>query len=470
MFRNLLTRRRGVAIATVALGVSAMSMAFAGPAGATDNQTTVISGSGSNTIYQLDTTLATLFNSAPGCNLAGGSPQPLDFSCPTPYATSGTVNQPGENGETATMENPNNDVVYNYPALGSGNGVHQLQGNSGSGDGEPDINFARSSATPANSHGLGTQNYVQFADDGVSWVFFPSTATKKIKTLTQGQLEQIYNDSPATCTVKGKTYSSDNWACYGSKTSLPIDCYMAQSGSGTEGTWASYITTGATATPACLSNEASGDSATHNGLFENEVSSIISPTSKYYNDDINNAIYFFSAGKFAVECPAGKCPGAGSVKTQLGEVNGVTADQAKIQPAGCTGNLPGDFPLIRCLSNVYNNSTSTGAAGTAAAPATQPTLNYTSEYGFMCKKQTATDIDPYTGLNYRYEIETDILANGFFPLDTGYNATTQEPGTAFAEETVGLSHPASITDANYQLVDPNYTESDPTGYCLPIDG
>ncbi len=80
MFRRLFTRRGGAAVAVVALSVSGITVAAAGTAGATDNQTTVISGSGSNTIYQMDVELADLFNLAPGCNLSGGSPQPLNFA------------------------------------------------------------------------------------------------------------------------------------------------------------------------------------------------------------------------------------------------------------------------------------------------------------------------------------------------------------------------------------------------------
>ena len=81
MFRRLFNRRGGAAVAVVALSVSGITMAMSGTAGATDNQTTVISGSGSNTIYQMDVQLADLFNLAPGCNLSGGSPQPLNFAC-----------------------------------------------------------------------------------------------------------------------------------------------------------------------------------------------------------------------------------------------------------------------------------------------------------------------------------------------------------------------------------------------------
>ena len=479
MFRFLSTRRKAVALAAIAFGLATAATGIAAPAA---GASTIVPGSGSNTIYQLDVGLSDLFNLAPGCNLAGGSPQPLDFSCPTPYATGGVVNQPGENGEAATMENPYNDVVTQEPALGSGNGVHQIQGNAGSGDGEPFVGFARSSALPANSHGSTQQNYVQFAIDGVPWVHFPKLGTTALPTsrvtnLTLTDLQDIYNDT-VSCTVNGKTFK-ENWKCFGAAKSAHIDCYMAQAGSGTEGTWAAAM--GVSATPPCLNDEeygpngvsgtgsgAAAAAASHAGLFENEVSSITDPTSQYYNNDVGIAIYFFSYGKFTVECKAGICPGANGYTTSIGHVNGIAATKASIQGTG--GGVPGSFPILRYLSNVYNNSSATGAAGTAAAPAIQPALNFMSEYGFLCKPGTATDIDPYTGLNYRYEIETTILRNGFFPIDTGYSSTTHAAGAPFSEEPTPLTFPAQITDANFQLVDPTYTQANPSGYCLPVNG
>jgi hypothetical protein len=118
--------------------------------------------------------------------------------------------------------------------------------------------------------------------------------------------------------------------------------------------------------------------------------------------------------------------------------------------------MPGNFPVIRYLSNVYNN-TSTGTNGIA----TQSTLNEVSEYGFLCKPSTYTDIDPLTGMNYRAEIEADITAQGFFPIDTHI-------GTPFSEGS--LTTPASITDPIFQQVDPTYNQSDPSGYCLSVNG
>ena len=139
----------------------------------------------------------------------------------------------------------------------------------------------------------------------------------------------------------------------------------------------------------------------------------------------------------------------------LGEINGITAYKATVQGTTGDGN-PGDFPIIRYLSNVYNN-TSTGTNGIA----TQPTLNLVGEYGFLCKPSTFTDIDPLTGVSYRSEIEATITANGFYPIDTTI-------GTTFHEGT--LATPGAITDPLYQGIDPTYTSSNPEGYCLSVKG
>ena len=93
---------------------------------------------------------------------------------PSSY-TATAVAQPGEDGETATMENPYNDVTYQEPAIGSGNGVAQLDGTPnnpagtkvGNGDGNPTttISYARSSSGPSSSTPT-TLNYVAYALDG----------------------------------------------------------------------------------------------------------------------------------------------------------------------------------------------------------------------------------------------------------------------------------------------------------------
>jgi hypothetical protein len=452
MFRSLRVRRGGAVVAGAAIAMSGLSLAFAGSAGATTylNPPATIVGSGSNTAYTLMSGLSTLFNSSPGCDLTASTTNNGTMQCATgTYVVGGD----GENGSNAAAENPYNDVTVQEAAVGSGNGVKQLYT-----AGDFPINYARSSAIPANSHGTSAQNYIEYAIDGVSWIHFTEasgakTASAKISNLTTAQLSAIY-DNDADCTVKGVSYT-ENWICVGAKTPAPIDCYVAQTGSGTEKTWAADIVGGVDAAP-CLSDEAVGSAASHSGLFENELAAMFTPGGTWNNGDEADAIYYFSYGKFASLCTTKSCPGVPSgYATALGSINGIAASKTSIQ--GTTGDgVPGDFPVIRYLSNVYNN-TSTGTNGIA----TQQTLNLVSEYGFLCKPGTETDIDPLTNVSYRSEIESTIDASGFFPIDSSISSPFSEGS---------LATPANITDPLFQEIDPNYAATDPSGYCLSVNG
>jgi hypothetical protein len=327
--------------------------------------------------------------------------------------------------------------------------------------GDTAINYARSSANPANSHGEVGQNYIEYAIDGVSWIHFTEvsgtkTVSAKIKNISETDLQAIYQGTQG-CTVKGKSYTM-NWICEGAKTAAPIDCYVAQTGSGTEKTWAADIVAGADAAP-CLNDESVGTAASHSGLFENEVSAMFTSGGTWNNGDEADAIYYFSAGKFKLDTGSdstGTLPGTPAKTTVgLGEMTGITPDQTTIQGTSKDG-VPGDFPVIRYLSNVYNN-TSSGTNGIA----TQPTLNLVGEYGFLCKPLTLTDIDPLTGVSYRSEIESIIDAQGFYPIDSDISDT-------FAEG--ALTTKGAITDPLYQEIDPTYTSTDPQGYCLSVNG
>jgi hypothetical protein len=455
MIHKLFTRRRGVGIAGVVLGISVMSLAFAGTASAVTyyNPPAVIAGSGSNTAYDMMTDLGTLFTQSPGCDLTAASANNGTLQCETGTYTPGGD---GENGADAASENPYNDVTFQYPAIGSGNGVKQLYT-----AGDTAINYARSSANPANSHGEVGQNYIEYAIDGVSWIHFTEvsgtkTVSAKIKNISETDLQAIYQGTQG-CTVKGKSYTM-NWICEGAKTAAPIDCYVAQTGSGTEKTWAADIVAGADAAP-CLNDESVGTAASHSGLFENEVSAMFTSGGTWNNGDEADAIYYFSAGKFKLDTGSdstGTLPGTPAKTTVgLGEMTGITPDQTTIQGTSKDG-VPGDFPVIRYLSNVYNN-TSSGTNGIA----TQPTLNLVGEYGFLCKPLTLTDIDPLTGVSYRSEIESIIDAQGFYPIDSDISDT-------FAEG--ALTTKCAITDPLYQEIDPTYTSTDPQGYCLSVNG
>ncbi|MGA2837642.1 MAG: hypothetical protein ABSF84_13690 [Acidimicrobiales bacterium] len=489
MFRSLFSRRGAVAIAAATIGVASLSLAAAGTAGATTPDASLLIGSGSQTAYAMMTQMGNLFNSSPGCDLTASTSLPLALNCGTSSNTAGFYD--GEQGFAVAGENPYNDFSVQAPPVGSGNGATQLED---AGAGSPTtsgytISYSRASAHKGNT----TDNDVEYATDGVSYVTFAEvggvkTDQDKVTSISLTNLKAIWGGT-LTCVVKGVTYNMD-WICLGAKKSSPIDVYDAQTGSGTYSTWSgalSYTAGSGLSTPGitCSACEAGWTSAdvtadgsadtTHSNLFENQMATISSLP------DAANAIYFMSYGKFTTTCtkikdtaPAytGDCAGTASNDSTLfgGIVNlsGTTVQATASTIQGSGGGAGVTFPVTRGLYNLYNNSSATD-------PASQATLNFVSEDGFICKASTGADIDPITGVAYRNEIESVIEAQGFFPLDV--------TGGTFPEVASGttLTYPASITDPGYSANDvtntfviggTTYSNTGTTGdgYCLVTNG
>jgi hypothetical protein len=493
MFRKLFSRRGGVAIATVALGLSGMSLAFAGTAGAAPNATLTV-GSGSQTSYAIMNSLSSLFDTSPGCDLTASTSTPLQLNCGTTSFSAGSAD--GQQGFSVAAENPYNDFTVQASPIGSTNGLAEIESSA-----NYPADYARSSSGPSSSNSNNEMNFVQYAVDGVSWTSFKKTATgggtahKAVKNISTTNLKAIYNYS-LTCTYTdpsattfapaNTTYTlTDDWYCLpgyaGTLTKAPfeatsastgyidpINCYISETGSGTFSTWSAYNGFSKTSLPNCVNHEynptthtfgAAGSATAHENLFENSMHQISLQTDAAY------ALYYFSFGKFSVICPGGICEDTASgFQTQYGQIDGITANQASIQGPGAgqtagtplctTGETGGCFPVTRGLYNVYNNSHASGVQVTS----NQATLNFVSEYGFLCKSSTKTDIDPQTNVSYRTEIETDITTQGFFPLDTSQSETFPEGSPTY---------PAVITDAGYAANDPT---SPTPGYCLVSNG
>ena len=439
MIRSLFTRRGATAVAAATIGLTGMSLAFAGAAGAAPSATLIV-GSGSQTSYAVMTSLSNVFDNAAGCDLTATTSSPSTLNCGTTTFAPGSVG--GEQGFNVSHENPYNDFTVQAPAIGSGNGRTALLA-SGAGTPTQQIDYARSSSY-STSPGP-TVNFVQYATDGVSWTTFSkykgvATAQAKIVNITTANLKLIMNDT-LSCKVGGLTVKMD-WRCLGATTAGHIDCYMAQTGSGTYSTWSGYL--GFTGAPACVNDNVNGDTtgAKHSNLFENQMSTI------YGQTDAKYAIYFMSLGKYTTTCPLGVCAGTSTTTlTTLGKIDGIAATKATVQGSG--GGLGVTFPVVRGLYNVYNNST-------AIVPSSQATLNFASERGFLCKAGTTTDIDPSTGVSFRTDIENAIKAQGFFPLDVA--------GATFPQGSV--TNPAVITDAGYAAIDPVSAK----GFCLVSHG
>ncbi|MGO9909658.1 MAG: substrate-binding domain-containing protein [Acidimicrobiales bacterium] len=419
-FRGLL--RGGLLTGAVAV-VSTVSLVLASSAGAQTTQTVgnnTIVGSGSSTAYPLMWSLDTLFDEAPGCNLiaATGTTQPLNFTCPT-----GATGLAAANGE-----NPTNDVAYQEPPLGGSNGLKQLEAQGTSSTSTAAINFATGVRTPLATDPPGL-NFVTYGRDAISWLHWTEfrgkkTASANVKSLTNAQLASIWD---GTIT---------NWDQVGG-TNEKIDVYVTNSGSGLLSLWNNYLGGSSYNAQSYVLSKGSAYSSKHI-IEQNEDASIIA------NGDEKSAIFFYSYGRFQLSCKTvcGGTPvtGKGATDVTLGEINNVPLTSANI--------LSGAWTFLVYLTNVYSNGTNS-----AIPIATQATLNYVSEDGFLCKPNVdpATHlptVDLNTGVAYRTEIENLIRAAGDVSLPLGKEGTIDTPAV--------LSAPYSAYDSS---------GTDPEGYC-----
>ena len=491
--RGLAARKgaRGALAVGASLAAGALTLgSFALPAGATltaPANTTMV-GSGSSTTFFMMQAMDTLFNSSPGCQefvpfVSASTPQPLDYSCvgPQQTLTSGVAN--------AIPENPLNDISVQEQPLGSSNGIQQLedQGAHGAGatsDGTP-INVANNQSYARSSRAAGSGdlkglNFVAYAQDGVPWFHYTAvggtnTPSNGVSSLTQAQMQSIWNGTDT------------NWSQVGG-TSAPIVVFSAQEGSGTQGTFKTFLGLDPSAptnpvncyTPSGLPKSCVGPAV----IFENEDAQIqpsaFTTTQAGFVGSSNpdwgggaatsadikaDAIFFFSYGKFSVQCrvsanDCGGSPLAAGDANALGQVNGIAASEATI--------LENIFPVDRYLYNVYSNGSNSNLV--TASPAT---INYVSEIGFICnpnKGKAKVAVDMLTGKTYLHEIQTVIAENGFFPLSAGgatgkYNTVPMDEGS--------VPHPGSglIGPAPYSTYDTfaKVANGDPKGYCLTTD-
>jgi ABC-type phosphate transport system substrate-binding protein len=505
--------RRAAAVGGTLAGTGAIMVALSLPAGAsglTSPANSTLIGSGSSTTYYLMQGIDTLFNDSPGCQQfvpfpSATTPQNLDYSCSQPPTTA------------ANPENPYNDISVQEAPLGSSSGIAQLQdqgshGATATSGGVPinvanNISYARSSRALKSSD-LEGLNFVGYAQDGVSWFHYTavggvSTPSAGVTNLTKAQLQGIWNG----------TYT--NWSQLGGN-NAPIVVFSAQEGSGTQGTWSTYLgyDPSAAGNPVNCYVPTGKTAQTCVGpavIFENEDAQIrttafTSPLGggtgqaafvgaknpdwggkKATNADIeSDAVFFFSYGRYQHQCQIKKTECGGSplgkgTTNALPNINGVTLSEATI--------LEGLWPVDRYLYNVYSNGYNYDLNGstTTINPSTAATLNYVSEIGFICnpdKGGSTSVVDPNTGKSYISELQSTMLNFGFYPLSAGsssgvINQTPIDEGS--------VPHPASAMltagtvdgfngagtgqygYSNYKSFDSyatNTSTGDPMGYCL----
>jgi hypothetical protein len=242
-----------------------------------------------------------LFNNAATCTLTSANttatPQPLDFSC---VAGGGGDPLALNASPTGTPENPFADAAVEEPAIGSGSGIAQLEKVTSSHtttvNVANNVNFARSSRGLASSDYAGL-NFVAYAQDGIGWFHFLSTPNQNqttttnysdantagssttvasanvgtiatpsscITSMTQAQLKSIYN---GTYTTWGQV----DPCVTGAAATAPIVVFSAQTGSGTQAQFKTYLGID----PTSSSNPVNCVSSTCGGpitIFENELS------------------------------------------------------------------------------------------------------------------------------------------------------------------------------------------------------
>ncbi len=522
--------RRALGVGGSLAGAGAIMLAFSLPAGATvtgpANSTLI--GSGSSTTYYMMQGIDTLFNDAPGCQQfvpfpSATTPQNLDYSCSQPPTSA------------ANPENPYNDISVQEAPLGSSSGIAQLedQGSHGptatSGGASinvaDNISYARSSRALKSSD-LEGLNFVGYAQDGVSWFHYltvggVATPSNQVNDLTKAQLQGIWNG----------TYTNWDQLCNGGAApgstgavcgnNAPIVVFSAQEGSGTQGTWATYLgyDPSAAGNPVnCYTNAKGKNTCVGPAVvFENEdaqirttaftsplgggtsQASFVSKSNpdwggkKATNANIeSDAVFFFSYGRYQHQCAIKKTECGGSplgkgTTNALPNVNGVTLSEATI--------LEGLWPIDRYLYNVYSNGYNYNLNGstTYIPPSSAATLNYVSELGFICnpnKGGSANIVDPNTGASYLSELQSTMLNFGFYPLSAGSSSgvVNQTPidegsvphpasamlgaGTVDGNNGTGGYNgttPSLYGYSNYQPFDAyttNTSTGDPMGYCL----
>lgn len=121
--------------------------------------------------------------------------------------------------------------------------------------------YARASSGASGSNGTSKQNYIAYAVDGVDWSAFSKEGStglpaSYVASFSQTQVKEIWAGTLPNCTLgtgeSAVSVGAMEWGCLfppvsgkskaaeATAATKPIDCYLAQPGSGTAGTWATY--------------------------------------------------------------------------------------------------------------------------------------------------------------------------------------------------------------------------------------
>jgi hypothetical protein len=425
-----------------------------------NNRVDLIRGQGSDTTFDIMQNLDRLFNNAIGCDPDGpGASLPLDQlngECPIPGPP------------FTSQENWDHDVAVSYFAIGSGNGKNMLKGlgqpgfqridyarsssaTSGASDaGLRFVAYAKDALAPVNFQGSFLANcdvdrtggptglFHEYDDSGPlgvvandgSWPDGPdagtcpdATVATSVTNVTTQQVKDIYVNCGGVSSVNG--VPGMQWTDLDPSkldgTAHPeILVWTAQAGSGTRASWdGSAFVNGNSAN--CIP-AAFKDNDLTNGervIFEHDATPIVkcatdpdgagSATVNCPESGVHytQSFYYYGVGAHSV---SGTQPlGQGA---DLLNLNGVPPTEANVQS--------GSYTFSRFVFNLYRRPD-----GTLPDPATDATLDYIGERGWICRPASDPDgagpqlghgINPKTGNNYQEDIENTIRATGFVPL------------------------------------------------------
>ena len=345
-------------LAALVAMLGAAPLAQASTSATTGQSSHSLQASGSDTTYAMMQKLDALYAGQNGCSVVPADAAKLpDGTCQSNYT--------GTAGDNATHDT----VTEMYP-VGSGAGIKQLcqQGLAG----VPTVDFARSSRAIKDSDCDGLKA-VAYAQDGISW--WHSTAatssSKDLHNLTRAQLVNIYNGTDKKWSDVDPTLPATD-----------IVVYSVQAGSGTRSTFDGYL--GIDSTQAIPAANKPGGTGPSHVIFENDASPI------FANGDADNAIYFYSIGRFTQRA-SGSTPPQDVTGGELGQLDGVSADTAHVKD--------GTFPATRKLFNVYRY------------PSAAVTDYIGEKTGFLCRSDISADL--------RTKIEQQITGEGFVPFSVG---------------------------------------------------
>jgi ABC-type phosphate transport system substrate-binding protein len=330
------------------------------PKGVTPGIDSVV-GVGSNTTALVMDAISTSYNATKPKNFLFS----WDAVNPTTGATGDTIVTKGTSGTDTTCAIARPD--------GSGAGVTALS-TTKTDDGQPCINFARSSSPPSATSPAGLV-YVGFAKDAVTWVT-TTHATGTPKSLTAAQLNKIYSANTGHCL---------NWKDVGGTSTAAIEPALPQTSSGTRSFFLAAI--GVTTPGTCTTNgeiDVPGDPNNPVLLEENTgvsvggTSSSAQTGNEYFFAHNPNAIYPYSAADWIAQAaaPAGGGHTSASfghgVVTEPGAISGVSPIRAGTPDTIAAGFTTGTATEVftRVVYNVVPNVGTTSDPAIAAGAIT----------------------------------------------------------------------------------------------------